>query len=649
MRPGWRTSRKFYAALAVAAALAAYGNSLKNSFIGDDHLYVENNPFVKEPRNLAYLVDPRYYLGKHQVLVGNRPVFLASLLTDRLLWHDNPAGYHATNVLLHAANTYLVYTVAGGLGASASAAFWPALFFGLHPVQTEAVNVVSFRADLLCTLFFLLALLSYLAARRHEKPVSGLWLGCSAACFALAILSKEMAATFPAIALLVEYYFPAARGRRYRIPAACAAFLIVACAYAGFWSTRFHYGGMAGVSVFQSAAERMAAAMPTAPVRGWFHLGIERERIFNQSPWEWNSLFSDRSAFARAIVRSLGTYLWLFVFPLHLVADRAPILTAHWTDAGTLLSLLAIGTLAAYAITISRRDAPSAFGAAWCLIAIAPVLNLIPLYNPVAERYLYLVTVGVSLMMGSAVARCSESRSNTVRTAGLLIGCLIAAAFGARTFARNLDWRSERALYLQNEDDGEQSSNASFIRAGLLEEDGHLIEASNEYRASLSKRPGFVEALLGLGKVEGELGDRAGARREYERALAASPNDPMVAMIYAVFLAKNGLNGDAVALYRRAIAIAPDYLQAWVNLGALYRDQGKFKEAKECYEQAIRLAPPGDPLPFYSYATLLEKTGDWKGAMARYHDALERNPGFEPARARLNALNLRHGDPKSAR
>lgn len=135
------------AVLIVSAVLLAYSNSLLNGFTWDDHLYVEANPLLAHPSNLALLLDWRYYAGTQGVLAGSRPVFLASLLADRALWGFSPWGYHLTNALLHAADALWVYALAWTAVPVWPAALLAGMIFALHPATTEAVNAVSFRSD----------------------------------------------------------------------------------------------------------------------------------------------------------------------------------------------------------------------------------------------------------------------------------------------------------------------------------------------------------------------------------------------------------------------------------------------------------------------------------------------------------------------
>lgn len=96
-----------------------------------------------------------------------RPLCVASFRLNHWTGGLDPKGYHAANVLLHCAVTYLVY--------AAYRALWPgcrpavaAAAFAVHPVHAEAVAGVVGRADLLACLFYLLAFLCYVAHVRHR-------------------------------------------------------------------------------------------------------------------------------------------------------------------------------------------------------------------------------------------------------------------------------------------------------------------------------------------------------------------------------------------------------------------------------------------------------------------------------------------------
>ncbi|MEK7859317.1 MAG: tetratricopeptide repeat protein [Elusimicrobiota bacterium] len=544
--------------LILGAVVAVYSNALKNGFVWDDHVYIESNAFVQDPANLRVLLDWRYYLGTHEVLVGQRPVFLASLMADRALWGDRPAGYHATSVILHGANSVWVYALSAALALPPPLPLLAGLFFGLHPIQTEAVDLVSFRAELLAAFFFLFSLWVYLKTRsapaRCVVPLAAL----CALLFGLALLSKETAATLPAMVLLLELYFPEPAGRRLRLTGVLGGFAVVACLYAGFWAPRFHYAGMAPESPLRSAVDRFAAAMPTAPRQGELKLGLEKGRIQHSGAWEWNSLLADRPAWTATMVKSAAGGLRLLAWPEPLVADRAPLVAKRWSEPGVIFSAALLLALALYAWLWRARRPVLAFAAAWGLVALLPSMNFIPLYIPMAERYLYLVTAGAAWAAASAICRLASRPRPLAGRAALLAAVLLAAGYGLKTRARNYDWRSDKTLFLSSPEDAPRSSMARCNRGDVLRQDGRHGEAVREYAEAVRLRPAYAEAWLGLGAAYGSMGDLARAAACHEKALALAPDKAVMSLAYAIFLTRAGQKERAAALYRRALALEPE-------------------------------------------------------------------------------------------
>src|SRR5579871_3532991 len=176
---GWR-ARDWWTAFAVAIiAAVVYLPSLSTWFASDDVFVVT----IARQLGLQHPIE-YFQLGFFDKYY--RPLTLFSQAIDWQLWHLNAAGFHLTNLLLHAANTALVYAVGRRLfdGAGAMVA---ALLFALHPASHEAVYWISGRFDLLATLFSLVALL-LLTKSRPAIYVAGLM------CLFLALLSKESAA-----------------------------------------------------------------------------------------------------------------------------------------------------------------------------------------------------------------------------------------------------------------------------------------------------------------------------------------------------------------------------------------------------------------------------------------------------------------------
>lgn len=613
--------------LIVAATLLVYSNSLRNGFTWDDHAMIVENPFVADPANLRHLLDPRYYTGAHAVVAGTRPVFVGSLLIDRALWGADPAGYHLTSVLLHAANGVGLYCVASAL-LGGPAPLLAGLLFSLHPIGTEAVDAVSFRSDLLAALFVLAGLGLYLRARAASGRRALAWLGASAACYALGLLSKEMAATLPLLALLVEFCFPEPRNRGRRVSAALAAYAAVALAYLAFWAPRFGYGPT------MNPAGRLAATLGLRPAAGSLPIeGPRRARHFAPSPSPWAELNEDRGLRLRAAACAFADYFRWLAFPAVLVADRAPRLAASWTEAGAAASLVLLFGLALGTVLLLRLHPAGGFGPAWCLLTLIPVSGILPLYNPVAERYLYLVSAGFALWLAWALGEgLGDGRRRPLL---VLCAAIVLCGYAVGTHLRNRDWKSDATLFLRAPSPA-LSPRALYTRALLLWEQGDLAGGDRELEEALLRHPRFAEGWLALGASRSRAGRRAEAQAAYEKALELAPGNAVMSFAFADFLAKTGRPERATALYRAALERDPAYLEAWVNLAALYRDRKDYEEAKRCYREAVALAGP-DPVPLFSYGLLLERLGERTEAEAMFGASAARG-GYAPAQAAVKRL-----------
>ena len=185
-------------ALAVLV-LIAFSFGFGNDFVDwDDMEYVVENRFLTNPatRSLAALWRTPIALNYH-------PLTMTTLYWNAVAFGPKAGSFIITNVVIHSINTLLVFALAGKLARQNQAtAFLTALIWGLHPMHVESVIWVSERKDVLYTLFFLLACLSYLRYRRTEKAG---WLLLTGGLFVLSCLSKAMAVVLPVVLLLLDY------------------------------------------------------------------------------------------------------------------------------------------------------------------------------------------------------------------------------------------------------------------------------------------------------------------------------------------------------------------------------------------------------------------------------------------------------------
>src|SRR5207253_156875 len=196
---GMRPERRVAVLLAVAT-LAVYAQVAGHDFVSyDDPDYVSGNPSVRAGLTRAGL---SWALTTGHA--GNwHPLTWLSHMLDCQLFGLRPGAHHLTNVLLHTANTLLLFVLLRGM----SGALWPsaavASFFALHPLHVESVAWVSERKDVLSTLFWMLTLLAYW--RYTRQPSLRRYLSVLVL-LALGLMAKPMLVTLPLVMLLLDVW-----------------------------------------------------------------------------------------------------------------------------------------------------------------------------------------------------------------------------------------------------------------------------------------------------------------------------------------------------------------------------------------------------------------------------------------------------------
>jgi protein O-mannosyl-transferase len=177
-----------------------YWPGVRGEFLnGDDREYLRQsehwNGLTWNAVKWAFTSTDQYY----------HPLVRLSHVLDYQLFGKSAAGHHATSIVIHALNAALVFEFLWVLLAATSltmgerltVAFWVALVFAIHPLQTESVAWIAGRTQLLCTLFGIGRLWAYAAGARRWV-VWGLYM--------LALLCKPMAMSFPFVMLAMDYY-----------------------------------------------------------------------------------------------------------------------------------------------------------------------------------------------------------------------------------------------------------------------------------------------------------------------------------------------------------------------------------------------------------------------------------------------------------
>ncbi len=466
-------------AVAVLAA-AVYLPSLGADFAWDSLMQVRYDEFIHDLRNLPAVLSLRVL--SMDVLDFNRPTQLLSLMADAALWGRHPLGFHLTSVLLHAGVTALLFLFGRRL-IGHWAALAAAALFAVHPLAVESVSEVSNREDVLAT-FFTLAGLNAAALWGAS------WRGALMAlpCFFLAIGAKETAVIAPLLLTLYWWWFRRSEPPRPWLMLIAATALVVG----GFLAARLALAPEASL-IFVRKPERIGG--------GWLGMAQLQPRI-----WAF--------------------YLAQIVWPHDLCADYGLWNLRHFP---LLVALVVLAVTWAGQLWLGRNDRAFGFGAATFWLGLLPVSNLVPLYQPLADRFLYLPLAGMALSAGALAAR--------FRRGPLLLG-LLALPLAPLSWQQQRVWHDELALW-QHTVRANPGSILGYNNLGCaLVNTGRLDEAMRAFRRALELSDGRnAETWAQIALILNEQGQTSQADAAFRKAveLDARFADPEVLLRAAIW------------------------------------------------------------------------------------------------------------------
>ena len=423
-------------ALVLALSLGASLPVVVNGLVQDDVPIIVQNPAVHQLSTIPVHFRQPYWPMPYSPDLY-RP-FSSTLFT--LEWvasHGRFWFFHATSVALYAAVCLAVLALFRRL-LPPRAALGAAALFAVHPVHVESIAPAVNQSELVAALCVILAVCRYLDWRTTAAAPSRKQVAILTTTYAAACLFKESGIVLPGLLAAAELTLvrdlrPLSARLRQLWPLAIA----LALTGAGFIALRTSVlGSLAGTFTAEafrglSSGERVLTMLGVVP--------------------EWARLF-----------------LW----PAHLQADYSPqeiIGTTSW-GLGQTVGLAILAPTVILTLTGIRRHAAASFGMLWAAIAILPVSNLlVPTGIALAERTLFLPSVGVVLALGAglaAIAARLDGAAPRIRLASLAALVLLVLAGAARSAFRYRIWHDTLTFTQRTVEDAPTSYRA---RAALGE------------------------------------------------------------------------------------------------------------------------------------------------------------------------------------
>jgi len=585
MKESWKSVR-LGSAIIVLLTLVAYLPATRGGFIWDDDDHFINNPAMLSVEGLrqiwSSLAASRYY-----------PLTLTVFWVQRHFWGLHPLPYHAVNIVLHAVNAVLLWTLLRRLKVRGS---WvAAVLWALHPVNVETVAWVTELKNTQSGLFFLLALLVFLRFEHGLHPSDYVM---ALVCGAAAMLSKPSTVVLPGVILLCAWW---QRGR---------------------W-TRNDFLRVAPLVVFGVCMSLLTIVE-------------QRYHIANEGTSEWTLTAVQRLVLAgRAVWFYAGKLLWptdlCFIYPRWELRVHS---IMAWLPAAGLV-------LVAWALWYFRRaDSARAmtFGLGCFILALLPVLGFFDIYffrfSFVADHFQYLASMGlIALVAGAGTTVCRRAGQGG-RHSGMLLVAAVLTMLGMSTWRQEQVYKDLETLWRGTLTKNPDAWMAHYNLGVALASQGKFSDAMAEYATALRIKPDYVDAHNNLGVALTNQGKFSDAIAEFTAALRINPDNAVAHNNLGVTLADQGKVSEAVAEYTAALWIKSDFAEAHYNLGNALLQQRKVSDAIHQYENVLRITP-GDAEVHNNLGDILYQLGRVSEAITQYREVLRLKPDWPPALAKL--------------
>jgi tetratricopeptide (TPR) repeat protein len=653
----------------------AYQGSLQNGFVYDDNGQIVRNPFLhsSQPWTRIFTTDVWGYVTGGKTALSNyyRPL---QILTYRAVAQSaglNPYSFHLTNLFFHILVVVSLYWLFWVLLRDFYLAAGSALLFCLHPIHSEAVDWIAALPELGATLFYLLAFLFLVLALQQAWGIASFGflmkphgkaenyhltfprifngkLLLSLVCFALSLLWKEMAVTLPVLIFV---------------------FYLWAAGFRGPWKTRLT--GAVGLALPYLFIVLVYMAARSSVLGYQF-------RVTEHSSFSLVQLLL-------VLPILVATYLGLLIWPVPLNAYRLThVPDSFWDVRFGLACFVLLLFLAALYWTARKAPLP-AFFLAWILLTLLPVLNLMAIGGPnkLAERYLYLPSVGACLFLYWVSSRALKAYAG--KQARLLGFLLLLAVTGTAFFllsCRHPDWKDDYTFFRRTLESSPDAIEMRVALAGALRNQRGDLEASEReskkaLELALKEVPvrgrNIINATINLISIkilrgqfqeawklieqalphEGEnpplefqlvkgiclvqMNRLPEARLALEKAYQFSPTNEQVLQFLGLVDLKEGKPESAIPFFQKALSVLPKYFDAHNNLATAYAMTNRWPEALFHFQKAATLSPR-DPGVETNLALVLIRLNRIQEARRHLEKALALSPGFAPALQQWNRL-----------
>ena len=589
-------------------------------------------------RNFGFVdYDDKDYVYENQHVLNGLTadgVIWAFKSTDAANWHPltwlshmldcqlslpggpNPGRIHLVNLLLHLANTLLLFFVLRQMTNTLWQSAFVAALFALHPLHVESVAWVAERKDVLSTFFWILTMWAYMQYTRKQGIFRYL---LTLLIFALGLLAKPMLVTLPFLLLLLDYwplnrfvpgtiktsgrqsqkFAPAPDKRRilYQILIEKIPFFVLSVVS----------------SVITFLAQRAGGAMVDINI-----LPLH-SRVAN--------------AFL-SYVKYIGKMFWPENLAVFYPLDPAASIPFRQVAMCVLLLLV----ISIFVIRFGRNQKYLPVGWFWFVGTLVPVIGFVQVgVQALADRYTYISYIGLFIMIAWGLPELLSKWLSAPPQRKIVLGVSMAIVLTTLGICANLQasyWKNSVTLFSRALATT-QNNYVAYNNLGLAYDDlGRSTEAIEDYTQAIRIKPDYAEAYYNLGVVYEKLDRPNEAIEADKQAIRFKPDYTEAYYNLGVVYDKLNRPAEAIEADKQAITFKSDYAEAYYNLGVVYDKLNRPAEAIEAYNQTIKIKPDYAKA-YLGLGVVYSKLDHDADAIEAYRQAIRIEPGYAEAHNNL--------------
>lgn len=569
---------RWFPLLLIIISFGVYFQNVFHEFTYDDKIWV-----VGDPRIWQWDIKGFFFPGGNRWPLVVRPF---TFMIDYSLFGFSPVGFQLHNLFWHSLCVVLVFFLLKKLTQTAIFSFFGALIFAIHPIHVEAVSNITNRKELLALAFLLIAFLCYIRFLEEHSSRKWGWFLAAGLSWGLGLCSKQVTIILPLLLVAYEILL-VHRDQRFLTK---NIFLLLGIIGVGSLQLLLYAHYVLDITNFQ-----------TSVVLSYTLKGYLGELTY--------------LALVATSARAFWTYIQLLVWPAGLCPSHVVDLSPSFLDFRALLAWCGLMAFIIITLQLSFRWPVLAFGMIWFLMSFIPISNWVPSAYILADRYMYMPSVGYCLVLvalGQALYGwlLTTRPQRAIAIAGFLAAALT-VSYTSTTLAYNRNWSNQESLFTSMLRCNPKSALAHNGLGTFYFEKGMYGKAREHFSRSIAL--GFMEAYNNRGNAFYAMG-------EYQAALKD---------------------------YNYVISLKPDWGKPYLNRGILSLAQKNYQSAVKDFTQALEKLPNQSRV-FNARGLAYEKLGNWTKAQEDYTKAITSDPSNAEAFFNLGRVQLNNDELDAA-